>query len=237
MDLRENSQVDGVLEQHWYYNAKAKMLIAMLLKEPNKILDVGAGSGFFSKFLIRNTKCTSSICVDINYQNEYHENYSEGQIFYKKNIADANINVDLVLMMDVLEHVSDDVGLLREYAGRVSPGTYFLITVPAFNCLWSSHDIFLGHERRYTIASLERVIKKSGLKVIKKNYFFGFIFPLVLAVRLTKKVLGNIDSKSSDLRSHIGLVNKLLLWVCMIELKIFSSNRLAGLTVAFLVEA
>lgn len=237
MDLLESGQIEGVVDQHWYYNAKAKMLVATLLIEPKTILDVGAGSGFFSKFLIRNTKCNSSICVDVNYRNDHYENYLGAQIHYKKNIDDPQLNVDLVLMMDVLEHVSDDVGMLKEYAKKVPTGTYFLITVPAFNYLWSSHDIFLGHKRRYTIASLEEVVKKSGLKIVKKNYFFGLIFPLALAIRAIKKLLkGASKSKFSDLRPHSKLVNKFLLWLCSMELKALPFNRLVGLTVVFLVE-
>ena len=54
-------------------------------------------------------------------------------------------------MMDVLEHVSDDVGLVREYAKRAKPGTRFVVSVPAFMWLWSGHDVFLEHHRRYTL--------------------------------------------------------------------------------------
>jgi hypothetical protein len=54
-------------------------------------------------------------------------------------------DADLVLLMDVIEHVEDDVGLVREYANKVAPGTRFITTVPAFMWLWSGHDVFLEH--------------------------------------------------------------------------------------------
>jgi hypothetical protein len=59
-------------------------------------------------------------------------------------------DADLVLLMHVIEHVEDDVGLVREYADKVAPGTSFITTVPAFMWLWSGHDVFMEHFRRYT---------------------------------------------------------------------------------------
>ena len=56
----------------------------------------------------------------------------------------------VILLMDVLEHVDDDVGLLRAYAEPARPGTRFIVSVPAFSWLWSAHDEFLEHRRRYT---------------------------------------------------------------------------------------
>jgi hypothetical protein len=58
--------------------------------------------------------------------------------------------------MDVIEHVEDDVGLVREYANKVAPGTRFITTVPAFMWLWSGHDVFLEYFRRYTLRGSEQ---------------------------------------------------------------------------------
>ena len=87
---------------------------------------------------------------------------------------------DLVLMMDVLEHVPDDVALLKEYADTMEKGGRVLITVPAFQFLWSGHDVFLEHYRRYTIEMMEKTIRDAGLTPVKSRYFFGLLFPLVI---------------------------------------------------------
>ncbi len=58
-------------------------------------------------------------------------------------------------MMDVIEHVEDDVGLVRGYVDKVAGGTRFIVTVPALMWLWSGHDVFLEHYRRYTLTSIE----------------------------------------------------------------------------------
>ena len=62
---------------------------------------------------------------------------------------------DLLLYMDVLEHVDDDLGLLTAYLDQLERGGRVLITVPAFDFLWSNHDIFLEHKRRYTLKQVE----------------------------------------------------------------------------------
>ena len=91
---------------------------------------------------------------------------------------------DLVLMMDVLEHVDDDRGLLRHYAAKVPSGAHFLVTVPAFRFLWSGHDVFLEHKRRYRLGEIEAAMRDAGLQVVRGAYYFGFVFPLAAAVRL-----------------------------------------------------
>ena len=95
---------------------------------------------------------------------------------------------NLVLMMDVLEHVPDDTALLRSYAARVQPGTRFLITVPAHKWMWSGHDVFLEHYRRYTLREVEALISRAGLTRVATSYYFGFTLPLAAGVRLGRRL-------------------------------------------------
>ncbi len=96
-------------------------------------------------------------------------------------------DADLVLMMDVLEHVEDDVGLVCEYADKVAYGTRFIVTVPAFMWLWSGHDIFLAHFRRYTLAGIEDVLRAAGLTVDRGCYFYASLLPLVALARRAER--------------------------------------------------
>jgi hypothetical protein len=88
--------------------------------------------------------------------------------------------VSLVLLMDVIEHIEDDTGFLTGLRARpyLDRETRLLITVPAFQSLFSSHDTFLGHYRRYSTASLRRLIERSGFKVLDIVYFFGSLLPV-----------------------------------------------------------
>ncbi len=134
---------------------------------------------------------------------------------------------DLVLMMDVLEHVDDDRALLRHYAAKVPPGAHFLVTVPAFAFLWSGHDVFLEHKRRYRLTEIETAMRDAGLAVVRGSYYFGLVFPLAAAVRLTSR---HATEPRSSLKKHGAITNGLLGALCAAELPLFPRNRLAGLS-------
>ena len=198
--------------------------------QAQEILDVGAGSGFFSKYLLSHTSAEAAWCIDPFYPKEWDDRLVDKPIRYRHqcNGTDA----DLVLMMDVLEHVEDDLALLNEYVGKVSAGTRFLVTVPAFKFLWSGHDVFLGHYRRYTLPAATDLMKRAGLVVERRCYYFGLVFPLAVAVRIAGKLLGrNANETASDLKQHGALTNSILTLICQAELPLFRLNRLAGLSV------
>jgi hypothetical protein len=78
-------------------------------------------------------------------------------IWFLRQIGDEKC--DLILLMDVPEHVDDDVGLMRSALVGAAEHAYMLITVPAFQKLFSAHDIFLEHKRRYTLRQVEQVVQ------------------------------------------------------------------------------
>jgi hypothetical protein len=229
MDLKEAGLLDGDQASHWYYAGKARALQRCLLgQDPRTILDVGAGSGFFSRTLLHRTQATSAICVDPGYEREWSETAAGKPIAFRR--SSAPDEADLVLLMDVLEHVDDDVGLVRWYAGRVGIGTRFIASVPAFSWLWSRHDEFLEHRRRYTLTQLLRVLTEADLSPVGGFYFFATLFPAVAVQRLWKRLLPSSQEPKSDLRRHHPITNSLLTGICYAESAVAQYNRAFGLT-------
>ena len=226
MDLKEEEILGSEIGRHWYYRSKAAALRRMAGPlQPRRILDIGAGSGFFSRHLLAKTGAQSALCVDIGYANDRDDSEAGKPVRYRR--ATGPTDCDLVLMMDVLEHVDDDRGLLRHYAAKVPAGAHFLVTVPAFRFLWSGHDVFLEHKRRYRLPEIETALREAGLDVVKGAYYFGLVFPLAAAVRLAAR--GSSEPRSS-LKKHDPLTNGLLSGICAAELPLFPINRLAGLS-------
>jgi SAM-dependent methyltransferase len=193
------------------------------------ILDVGAGSGFFSRKLLSNTMAKKAWCIDISYENDFDDVEAGKPVYFRRSI-DA-VHADLVILMDVLEHVDDDIGLLRDYANKVPRGTRFLISVPAFQFLWSGHDVFLEHKRRYRLDQLEDVVIRAGLTLTHGNYYFGAVFPIAASIRLMNNLLQRGHHKArSQLSQHHPLVNKTLAAMSAVEMPFLAHNRLAGLT-------
>jgi 2-polyprenyl-3-methyl-5-hydroxy-6-metoxy-1,4-benzoquinol methylase len=225
MDLKEEDILGSDIGRHWYYQSKAAALRRMVGGlRPQRLLDVGAGSGFFSRHLLANG-AQSALCVDVGYERTWDEMVGGKPVLYRRD-CDAT-DCDLVLMMDVLEHVDNDAGLVSHYATKVPSGAHFLVTVPAFRFLWSGHDVFLEHKRRYTLAEIEQTMRTAGLDVVRGAYFFGAVFPLAAAIRLATR---NDPTPRSTLKKHDALTNGLLAAACALELPLFPINRLAGLS-------
>ena len=226
MDLKEEDILGAEIGQHWYYRSKAAALHRAVDRlKPKRLLDIGAGSGFFSRHLLATGDAESALCVDIGYAHERDDNVAGKPVLYRRDCG--RTDCDLVLMMDVLEHVDDDRGLMRHYAEKVPSGAHFLVTVPAFRFLWSGHDVFLEHKRRYRLGEIETALGDAGLEIVHGAYYFGLVFPLAAAVRLASR--GDAEPKSS-LKKHGALTNGILSAVCAAELPFFAFNRLAGLS-------
>ncbi len=98
---------------------------------------------------------------------------------------------DLAVMFDVLEHIEQDFSSLSAIRGRLTPKGYLLLTVPAFEALWSSHDAIHYHKRRYSLAPLRRLVERAGYKVVRASYINFWLFPLIALMRVLDHVTGN----------------------------------------------
>jgi SAM-dependent methyltransferase len=232
MDLKEGRILGEGIGEHWYYRSKAlalKRLVGPVAKDAS-VIDVGAGSGFFARELARAGMARSVVCVDTGYESQGDEALADGRtIEFRRSMA-ADGNADLVLFMDVLEHVDDDVGLVREYLPYLRRGGFVAITVPAFQALWSQHDVFLEHRRRYTLRQVEAVMAQAGLRVLSSHYFFGLVLPVAAAVRVGDR-LRREQNAGSALTRHHPVVNAALTRICAAELLCARRNRVGGLSV------
>ena len=130
--------------------------------------------------------------------------------------------------MDVLEHVERDEEFLRSIVNRCAGRNHFFITAPAFQGLWSGHDVFLKHYRRYSLDRLERLALGAGLAPTAAYYLYAAILPPAWAVR--KLAPGRQSVAGSDLKRTGALSNKILEWICLAEFPFRRWNKLAGLT-------
>jgi SAM-dependent methyltransferase len=230
MDLKEIDILEDQIGTHWYYRSKAKAMSNLIGQtRMSTILDVGSGSGFFAKHLLLQTSAKEAWCVDPSYDRDSNAVEAGKDLHFRRSIG--FVEADMVLLMDVLEHVDDDVGLLSEYVGKVPAGASFLISVPAFQFLWSAHDDFLEHRRRYTLRELENVVRKSGLAVTRGAYYFGSVFPIAGSIRLADNMLRRASREPrSQMKRHHPLVNGVLATLCRAELPFMKANRLVGLS-------
>ncbi|MEM9916789.1 MAG: methyltransferase domain-containing protein [Bacteroidota bacterium] len=237
MDLKEmESGVDPKV--HWYYQSKKIPLfkyfkqVARQLNTKINVVDFGSGSGFFAYELYEAFPelIEQVYLVDIGYdESELLE--TAGKPIQKLHSIPTGLSNCIVIMMDVLEHIENDQAVLQDIHDKVGENSFYFITVPAFMSVWSAHDVYLGHYRRYTLPTLTKLLNACSCKIDQKYYIYGAIFPLVWAVRRIKRNEENMaDPDSSDMSSMPGPVNFVLKAYNSFEMNFRKLNKLFGLT-------
>jgi SAM-dependent methyltransferase len=123
----------------------------------------------------------------------------------------ASSKFDVVLALDVLEHLEDDAAGLREAAQLLKPSGLLLVTVPAFPSLWGGQDVVSQHQRRYTKRTLYDAFAGAQLPRPSVTYFNTLLFPPVAAVRWFRRAVGLTHYVRSDFNDNRpGFANEIL---------------------------
>ena len=198
MDLRERASTDG--SRHPWETVRSaffnRKIVGLTNNRPVHILDIGSGDCWFSEQLLAKLPQGSQItCSDLNFTDDDIATASIAGINKVRVMPQQTF--DIVIMLDVLEHIEDDAAFLQqEVVPRLKPESTLVISVPAHPSLFTSHDTFLGHYRRYTRGQLLDVSGKFFSS--KKN---GYLFISLALVRLLQRMT---TSKTVDAESGIG---------------------------------
>ena len=159
-----------------------------LLRRPLEVLDVGAGDGWFMRSLLHEAAPgTRAVAWDAEYTETLCGELSRGAPPSLTFTAFApSAAFDLVLMLDVLEHVGDDAGFLAGCVrANLAAGGFLLLGVPSWQALFTSHDTGLGHLRRYSPRAARRLAEGAGLEIVRA----GGLFHSLLAPRAIQKMV------------------------------------------------
>jgi len=139
----------------------------------------------------------------------------------------ADGSVDVVTVLDVLEHLEDDVTAVAEIRRVLAPGGVCLATVPAFQALWSTHDDALGHQRRYRREGFVRLFEEAGLVPEAVSYYNTWLFPALAANRLVRRLLPKKPGPAtSDLSELPRPLNRALAALLASEAHLLRHGRL-----------
>jgi SAM-dependent methyltransferase len=216
MDLVEFRKFAGVRHPWEIARLEAvKKVLSPVIFPGMTVLDVGCGDGFVARGLFSGGDVAELTAVDINLSDqriEELERLSGGVRFLKE--PPHGWQFDLLLLMDVIEHVEDDHALLSSHVERqLVPEGKVLITVPSFQLLFGRHDVQLGHYRRYTLKELEALASRSGLAILSSGYLFS---SLLLPKLVYNKVCSNCPLGVGNWRLGRGL-SSLAAWVLRSE--------------------
>lgn len=205
MDLIENI---NDAENHWYYKHKyfyISKYLKLFSKGNAKINDVGAGSAVFSKKLLQEKIVKTVVASDINYEKELKQKIINME--FSKNPVAANI----YLLTDVLEHLANPKILLDSILEIAPKDAILIITVPAHKSLWSGHDVYLKHYRRYSISSLRTLMSSVDVKEYHIQYLFTSLYlPVYIYRKITKnKVESQLKNRNFYVENIIDSILKI----------------------------
>lgn len=219
-------QYADLYERHWWWRAREEAVLRAVGRIADgwaggnhAILDVGCGDGLLLPKLARFGT------VEGVEPDERLVTGRSDQVIHVvpfEDFAPAR-RYSLILMLDVLEHLPDPVAALRRCGEILEPGGRILLTVPAFEVLWTTHDELNHHFTRYRTGSLRSVAHDAGLELRDAAYFFHWVFVAKLGVRLLETFRGNAPSSP---RVPPAPVNRTLLGLCQLERSILGPLRL-----------
>ena len=204
MDLRERRE--GQARHPWELarlDALRRVIRDVALPQGARMLDVGCGDGFTGSNLLSDRSVGLRVGLDAHLSDEQIAEFGAGHaaVRYVRGFDEIEgQRFDVVFLLDVIEHVTDDVSMLRRVRERhMTQGAVALITVPAFQALFSAHDRFLEHRRRYRHAALIRVARDAGLEPERGGYLFASL--------LLPRLLGLLWERAGRSRKTDGVGN------------------------------
>jgi SAM-dependent methyltransferase len=181
--------------EHWWFAARRDIIAGLIERQAGlgpsaRILEVGCGTGSNLELLQRYGR------VDAIEPDDPARALASARsgIEVKGGLLPDGVQLDdggydLIVLLDVLEHIPDDLGTLKALRPKLAKGGRFLVTVPASPWMWSSHDAAHHHHRRYTAGSLTKVFEEAGYRVRYRSHFNTVLFPLIAGARLAGKLL------------------------------------------------
>ena len=225
---------------HWWFVGRRRILTALIERWRPKagalrMLEVGCGTG--SNIAMLQQFGTVDAIEPDDHARAFAANRTGIAIMggYLPDVPLEDGHYDLIVLLDVLEHIPDDEGALRALNTKLAPGGRLMLTVPAMPSLWSGHDVAHHHQRRYTAATLEAVVRAAGFRPVHRTAFNTLLLPAIVGVRWLNRLLGR-EGGDED-RIPPKPVNAMLTWLFGAERHVAVRGLFpAGVSIALLAE-
>lgn len=222
LEAKEKKYGDTITSRHPWETARLNVVKKIIsqhipLQKGAIVLDIGCGDTFMVENIAMDYQDVVFYAIDIAFTNDlikkYKDNMKAKNVFIYRSVEEFASEVfqtaALIILTDVIEHIKDDKKFMKELLQNkfISNSTFFLITVPAFQFLFCSHDIFLGHYRRYTNTILKNNLSAAGLHIVNIGYFFFSLLPIRFCQVIKEKITGfNMKKISTGLTAWEGSI-------------------------------
>ena len=195
MDADYSSRYAELYRSHWWWRSREALVtrqIAKLVPEEGwgRALDIGCGDGLFLPQLSRFAETVEGLEVEAHIVSEDAARRHTIHIGALDERFEPAAPYEFISMLDVLEHIEKPLPALRRCREIIAPQGVLLLTVPAFQALWTSHDEINHHYVRYTRRELTRLVEEAGFDAIESRYFFHWLVPPKWVVGRLEGALG-----------------------------------------------
>lgn len=207
----------------FWFEHRNRCIVELVRQHPpsGPILDVGGGNGYVALGL-RRAGFDAIVLEPGNggAQNALRRGLAPVLNATLEHAAFADGSLPAVGLFDVVEHITDDGGLLRDVAKLLEPSGRLFVTVPAYRLLWSNEDVAAGHVRRYDAHRLQALLVASGFEVDYLSYFFAALPPAIFAMRVLPEWLGRERTvESADDHRVSSMSRSLVMSLFSVELE------------------
>jgi len=201
-------------ETHWWFAARSIIVRHVVerlgaISPGETILDIGCGTGAILSHLATKYRTVGIDMSPLAVEYSRRRGLSDVRRMTVQEFPAHEYSVRTALLLDVVEHIDEDVEVLTAAARIVAPNGRVVVTVPAHPWLWSAHDQANHHVRRYTKKSLREALQRAGLKPIRLTYYNSILFPLGVLRKLLDRNL-TVEKASRQLSQPSRLLNGLL---------------------------
>jgi SAM-dependent methyltransferase len=213
---------------HFWFEARNQLILKFLAQycgDFNSLLEIGCGTGFVLSGINRQFPKIRVVGSEIHITGLEHASKRVPNATFLQMDARQNPyqkEFDVIGAFDVLEHIEEDVEVMKQVNDALRAGGYFLLTVPQHQWLWSQVDEHAHHVRRYSKVELHEKLAATGFKVVRSSSFVSTLLPAMIASRLISK---RIPVKAFDPLSEFNispLLNYLLWRVLTLEVSLVS---------------
>jgi 2-polyprenyl-3-methyl-5-hydroxy-6-metoxy-1,4-benzoquinol methylase len=200
-------------EQNFWFRVRNIIIgnsITRYLPRQSRILDVGCGTGYVSRYMKK--LGYHVVCTDFFLQAlQFCKEREAGERYYQNNLSDQLFIEEFngVCAFDVLEHIEDDYHVMKNLYAALKPGGILILTVPADKRIWSIMDVYAEHKRRYSAKELRAKLERNGFRVIKLSYFMTFLYPVIVLSRKFSIKSGKLETEQEVNRIKFKLMNEL----------------------------